>query len=54
MRESMKKKHDSKKNVVVFEEGDFATVLITGNDRTSLDLRRILVKIYKVVKHNNY
>ena len=54
VRESMKKKHDGKHNVMIFKEGDFATVAITGNDRMSLDPRRMLVKIYKVVKNNTY
>ena len=43
----MRKKHNAKKNVVVFSEGDFATLSLTGSERTSLDQRRILVKIYK-------
>ena len=54
MRESIKKKHDGKHNVVIFKEGDFATMAISGNDHMSLDPRRMLVKIYKVVKNNIY
>ena len=54
MRETMRKKHDGKKNVVVFTEGEFATLVITGSDRTLLDMRRILVKIVDVPKFNIY
>ena len=54
MREIMRKKHDGKKNVVVFTEGEFATLAITGSDRASLDMRRILVKIVDVPKFNIY
>ena len=54
VRESMRKKHDAKKNVVVFSEGDFATLAVTGNDRTSLDSRRLLVKIIEVPSYNVY
>ena len=50
----MRKKHDAKKTVVVFSEGDFATLSLTGSERTSLDQRRILVKILKVYKFNSY
>ena len=50
----MRKKHDAEKNVVVFSEGDFATLSLTGSERTALDQRRILVKILEVPKFNSY
>ena len=53
-RELMKKKHDGKHNVVTFRKGDFATIAIHGNDRTSLDYRRMLVKIIDVPRQDTY
>ena len=53
-RAAMKKRHDRSKNVVIFKDGDFATVAIPANDRTPLDARRLTVKVIGVPKDDVY
>ena len=54
MRERIKKKYNTKHNIITFKEGDFATLVIEGNDRTATNPRRMLVKIYEVVREDVY
>ena len=50
----MKKKYNGKFNVVMFEEGDFAMLKIPSGDRTSLDDRRLAIKIIGIPKSDVY
>ena len=50
----MKKRHDGYKKVVTFKIGDFAPVAIPRGDRTSLDPKRMHVKIIGVPKDDVY
>ena len=50
----MKKKHDGKRNIMIFDEGDFATLVIPSDNRTPLDAKQIVVKIIKVLRANIY
>ena len=39
---------------MIFDEGDFATLVILSGDRTPLDAKRMVVKIVKVLRANIY
>ena len=54
MCEGIRKKYNAKKNVIIYAEGEFTILALTSSDRVSLDQRRLLVKITKMLKFNCY
>ena len=53
-REGMQKKYDASHKVVVFKEGDFATLAIPKENRVPLDNLRMIVKILEIPRYNRH